>query len=826
MARFDYVQTNFTRGELSPRLQGRIDFQGFFNGVEELNNMIVIPHGGVMKRPGTQFVAETKQDNPTRLLPFEFSVEETYVLEMGGGYMRFFVNEGQLFTNGVSGASITNGTFDSDISGWDDDSQGAANIGHTSRGNGRLALNAGGSDHAIAHQDISITDTDTVHTIAFRIENATDSKRFLTRVKVGSSRGANDLYDNNLAPGWHVIDVDPQGTNTMHLAFETTDNQQGLIDIDDVEILDGVPVEIGTPWDDTEIFALKWVQSADIMWVCHPDHGPYQLKRFSPTEFSLVKFPYMNGPYRDVNQTPTTLTPSVSSTNARGTLTASSTVGINDGNGFLATDVGRLVRLKQSGTWGWAEIVDVNSSTEVDIVVGGDGFNNTNATADWRLGEWSGTTGWPQVVTFHDQRLVFGATDTNPQNIWFSAVADFDLFQPSARDGTVSNDDAINITISASQVNAIRWMESLNAGLAVGTSGAEFLIRAATTTDPLSPNSIEAERNTNRGSADIVPPAKIGHSLMFVQRGNRVIRELAFDFDIDGLRARDFSVVSEHLLRPRIVRLAYQQNRNSILWALRNDARLIGFTIESDQEVFAWHQHTIGGTFNGGDAFIESITNVTEGNLDQIWMVVRRDVNGTPVRYVEFMQEPWLNDEKPIEDAFFVDSGLTYDGSPTQTITGLDHLEGETVDVLADGAAHPQRVVSNGQIDLDFEASVVHVGFPYSAGLRTFPFNTGVEADTLSGKIKRIHKLHIFFYETVGAKYGYNASDLDTLQFRDSSMAMDQPVPPFTGFKDVNFPMSHDLDAHIVVRSTQPLPMTILQVAASMEFYRDAGGQQ
>jgi len=89
MARFDYVQTNFTRGELSPRLQGRIDFQGFFNGVEELNNMVVIPHGGVMKRPGTRYVAETKADSPTRLLPFEFSVEETYVLEMGGSYVRF-----------------------------------------------------------------------------------------------------------------------------------------------------------------------------------------------------------------------------------------------------------------------------------------------------------------------------------------------------------------------------------------------------------------------------------------------------------------------------------------------------------------------------------------------------------------------------------------------------------------------------------------------------------------------------------------------------------------------------------------------------------------
>ena len=824
MARFDYVQTNFTRGELSPRLQGRIDFQGFFNGVEVLQNMLVLPHGGVMKRPGTRFVGSVSdQTKPARLLPFEFSVEETYILALNDEVMRFYLNEGELVTNDLGGASITNGTFDSDLSGWSDISNGSGSV---SQNNGQAKFDGDGSgNEARLSQSVSISNTNTVHTLRLKLENRSEQFGFFPRLKIGSSQGATDLKDIDLAFGTHVVDFDPGGNSTVHVEIEYSGSR--TITLDNVVMLDNQPVEIEIPWDGQEIFTLKWVQSADVMWICHPDFFPRQLKRFGTTEFSLEFFDFVDGPYDEVNNTGTTLTPDATGLNTIATITASDTKGINGDQGFKANDFARWVRLKQNGKWGAGQIISVNSPTSVGVVIRDKDFDATTATADWRLGSWSSTTGWPEVPTFHDQRLIFGSSPSEPQALWMSKVGNFRNFAPTERDGSVLSDNGINVTISSSQVNAIRWLESLNAGLAVGTSGAEFLVRSATTTDPLGPDSIEVERNTNRGSADAVLPAKIGHSLMFVQRGNRVIRELAFDFDIDGLKARDFSIVSEHLLRPRIVRLAYQQNKDSILWALRADARLIGFTIESDQEVFAWHQHTLGGTFGDDDAFIESIGAIQESDIDQIWMVVRRDIDGVPTRYVEFMEEPWLQDQQPIEDAFFVDSGLTGTfGSPTSTVGGLDHLEGETVDVLADGSAHPQRVVQNGQIDLEFEATKVQVGLPYTAGFRTFPFNTGTEGDVMSGKIKRIHKLHVLFFDTVGAKYGYDPNELDTVQFRDSSMAMDQPVPPFTGTKDLNFPMRHDQDAYMIVRSDQPLPMTVLSAAASMEFYRDAGGQQ
>ncbi len=400
-----------------------------------------------------------------------------------------------------------------------------------------------------------------------------------------------------------------------------------------------------------------------------------------------------------------------------------------------------------------------------------------------------------------------------------SQSGDFNSFSPSATDNTVKPDNGLNITLSTSQVNFIRWLSSINSGLAVGTSGAEFLIRSATATDPLGPTSVEAVRQTTRGSAAFVPPARVGLSTIFVQRGNETVRELAFDFNVDGLVARDFSLVSEHLLRPGIFRVGYQQNPDSILWMVRGDNRLLGFTLESDQEVFAWHRHTIGGTSNGLDAAVETLTTTTEGGTDRVWMIVRRDINGQTKRYVEFLEFPWKNSESPIEDAFFVDSGLTGDftGNPQTTVSGLGHLEGETVKVLADGATHPDRVVSGGSIELTREAEKVHVGFGYTASIQTFPLDEGIRGQVSRGKVKRISQVHLLFHETVGALFGRNK--LDRMPFRDSSMNMNQPVPPFSGNKSFRMPMRHDELAFVRVESDQPLPSTVLNITAEMEFF-------
>jgi hypothetical protein len=482
-----------------------------------------------------------------------------------------------------------------------------------------------------------------------------------------------------------------------------------------------------------------------------------------------------------------------------------------------ATDI-EVTIIRDISFWGWAEIVDVRSSTEVDYIVRSpSGLGSTSATKNWRLGTWSGNTGWPEVPTFHNERLVWGANSGEPQTLWMSKTADISNHAPTTPQGTVQDDGAINITLATAQVNAIRWLSSINSGLAVGTSGAEFLIRSATTTKPLAPTSVEAIRQTNRGSEAYIPPARVGLSTIFVQRGGEAVRELAFDFNVDGLQSRDFSLVSDHLLRQGVKDLAYQQNPDSVLWAVRSDGALLGFTLESDQEVFAWHAHRLGGSLNGGPPEVDSIASITtDAGEDRVYMTVVRTIDGSPKRTIEYLETPWHEDDG-IENAFFLDSGLSGSfGTPTDTITGLDHLNGETVGVLADGAVHKDEVVQGGGIVLQRAVSTVQVGLKYDATVQTFPLDDGIRGGTTRGKVKRIHEAHVLFHETVGALLGQD--QLDRIQFRDPSISMDTAVPPFTGMKSLRLSAQWDTLSYIQVKSDQPLPCTVLNIVGELEY--------
>lgn len=916
MASYDIVQTNFSRGELSPRLKGRIDFQGYFNGVEDMENFVVLPHGGITKRPGTRFVAETALSlNPSRLLPFQFNTEESYVLEFTSQEVRFIRDGAQIQVNEVDTA-FTNGDFSSGGTGWTDASNGTGNVLFqtiATLGDGALLQSEGVGNEAVLRQSLTVdpADATSVHSVRVSSSSFFARKDIKFTVRVGSSAGANDLYERDMLTGEHVFDVDPGGNTTIYVDFvaEFDYNVFGYVAILDVEVIPSGPLRVLSPYTSADLDTLDWAQSADILFLACDGKPPYEFRRFGVADFSIVEYDYRDGPYLETNLTDTTLTPSGISGDI--TITASSTEGINGGTGFVAfSDEGRLIRLKSTDTeqdktagddvteqfsftffapsnnsikvtltntsssvvqnispgatveafegqdysltlntpsaggtvdfgiskapatgievtivrditvFGWVEILNVTSSTTAEVTVRGvNALGSASATKEWRLGAWADQTGWPRTVTFHNERLCWGGSGYNPQGLWMTKVADFNNFSPSEVQGEVLDDNAINITIAANEVNAIRWLSSINSGLAIGTSGSEFLVRSATTTKPIAPTSIEAVRQTSRGSAGFIPPASVGLSTMFVQRGAAAIRELAFDFNVDGLQSRDFSLVSEHLLRPKIKRIAYQQSPDSVLWAIREDGILLGFTIESDQQVFAWHKHNLGGVFtNSNNVVVDDIVTISrDDGAERLYMIARREINGLTAQFIEYLDPPWHNSESAIEEAFFVDSGLSGDfGSPTSVVSGLDHLEGETVSVLADGAVHPDVIVSSGQITLNYEVSKVQIGLPYTANVQTFPFDDGVRGDTLRGKTKRIHQLHVLFHESVGAKVGRET--LDVINFRDPSMNMDEAVPPFSGLKSVRVPCQWDALAYARVVSDQPLPCTVLNIVAEMEY--------
>ena len=671
MGRVAVQLTNFTGGELSPRLDGRNDLVKYNSGCKTLENMIVYPHGSASRRSGTQFVAEVKDSTKkTRLISFEFSTVQTYILEFGDQYIRFYKDNGQILSGGSA-------------------------------------------------------------------------------------------------------------------------------------------YEIASPFLEAELFDIKFAQSADTMYICHPNHHPRKLTRTGHTNWVLTTDVIINGPFMDHNVETTTLQASHKIVGATTTVTASSTTGINVNQGFLSTDVGRLIHISS----GHLKITSVTSTT---VVVGTviEDLSTVLATTDFALGSFSDTTGYPSCVTFFEQRLVFAATKTQPQTIFFSRSADYENFDDQYHE-TVADDDAIVYTIASNQVNAIRFLTATRT-LIIGTAGGEFAVNGGGTGEAITPTNILINKQSNHGAANVDGIA-VGNATLFLQRAKRKIRELAYNFDVDGYVAPDLTILSEHITESGITQMAYQEEPNSIIWCVRTDGQLLGFTYQREQQVTAWHRHIFGGSFSSGNAVCESVEVLPTDNSEyQVWVIIKRTINGATKRYVEYLHN--LDFDETDDTSFnYLDSQLAYNGSATTTISGLDHLEGQTVSVLADGATHPNKTVSSGAITLDRSSTKVKVGLPYVSLLQTMRIDAGADNGTSQSKTKRIYEITARLYESIGIEIGPDLDNMERIPFRSSANPMDSGVNVFTGDKEIEFRGNYETDGFIVVRQTQPLPLTILSLYPKLQ---------
>ena len=726
MARVAAQLTNFTAGELSPRLDGRNDLSKYPAGCKTLENIVIYPHGAAARRPGTQFIAEVKTSSAkTRLIPFEFSTTQTYILEFGNQYMRVYKDKGQVLSGGS--------------------------------------------------------------------------------------------------------------------AFE-----------------------ISTPYLTAELFDIKFAQSADVMYLTHPSHETKKLSRTGHTAWTLATVDFTNGPFLDTNTSTTTFQPSGTSGSVNITASAST---------FVSTDVGRLIRIGD----GIAKVTGFTSATVVAVTTSTN-FANTNAVTDWSLGAFSETTGFPSCVTFFEQRLVFAATLNKPQTLYFSKSGDYENMDANIG-GTVADDDAIVYTIASNQVNAIRFLSPTRT-LIIGTAGGEFAVYGGGDNDAITPTNIIIKKQSNFGGAN-VDAVPVGNATLFLQRAKRKIRELAYNFDVDGYIAPDLTILAEHITKGGITQMAYQEEPLSIVYAVREDGELVALTYQRDQQVVAWHRHIFGGVFGTGNAVCESVA-VIPTDLDEyeVYVIIKRTINGATKRYVEVLNT--FDFTETDNTSFnYLDSQLNYDGVSStlngdisnsattvvvadgtnfnssgkikigkeiiaytgkstnnltgctrgqnlttaaahtsgdtvdqvvETLSGLTHLEGQTVSILADGATHPTKTVSSGAISLDRAAKKVKVGLSYTSLLQTMRIDAGSQNGTSQGKTKRIYEITIRLFETVGVEVGPDLDNMERIPFRSSANPMNEGIAPFTGDKEVEFRGNYDTDGFIVVRQTQPLPLTVLSV--------------
>ena len=600
-----------------------------------------------------------------------------------------------------------------------------------------------------------------------------------------------------------IASVKTASAKTRLIPFEFSTTQTYILEFgnnyirffkDKGQILSGgSPYEISTPYLTAELFDIKFAQSADVMYLVHPNHETMKLSRTGHTSWSLDEVEFTDGPYLAINTTSTTMTPGAT-TGTGITLAASA-------NTFASTDVGRLINF----TNGYAKIVSFVDAQNVTIDIKDD-FDNTTATADWKLGAFSDTTGHPSCVSFYEQRLVFAGTTSEPQTVFFSKAGDYE----NMTSGT-NADDAMVYTIAANQVNVIRYLKAQRT-LVIGTTAAEYTVSADGTDASITPTNITIKKQSSYGSAN-VDAVTAGNAILFLQKAKRKIRELAYNFDSDSYVAPDLTILNDAVTDSGIVQMEWQQEPDNILWCVREDGQLAALTYQRSEAVVSWHRHILGGTFGSGNAVVESIASISgEINEDELWVIVKRTVNGATVRYVECFSD-FDFDETAATDFKFLDSHLSYSGSATSSLSGLDHLEGQTVSILADGSVHANKVVSSGAISLDRSVTKACVGLSYDSVLQTMRIEGGAAEGTSQGKIKRISKVVLRLFETVGVKVGPSLNNLETIPFRTTSSNLSAPVDTLIeGDKEIEFDDDYNSDGHIFIKQDQPLPASILAI--------------
>lgn len=841
MAKVSPLQGNFNTGEVSPLLFGRVDQERYAASLAKCLNYIPTIQGGLVRRSGTMFVSEVKDSSKyTRLVRFEFSITQAYMLEFGNQYIRFYRDNGLITSTAqdISGITKANPAV-------------VTYVGADTYANGdRIIITGVVGMTQVNNREFIVAGVDTV------------------------------------ANTFQLHDV--LGSNVNSSAYDTYTSGGTVAEV----------YEIASTYVEADLFQLKFTQSADILYIVHPSYAPRKLSRTAHTSWTLSTIDFLDGPYLNANTTATTLTPSAA-TGTGVTLTASATTGINDDAGFASSDVGRLIRIKQGSIWGYVKITGWTSTTVVTVDVINT-LTSTAAKATWRMGVWSTTTGFPTCIVFFEDRLFFAGCPDSPQRLDGSRSGDYENFAPSDTDGTITASHGLGFVLNSNDVQVIRWMTSDEKGLLCGTVKAEWVVRPSSQNEALSPTNITAKQATSYGS-DNIQPVQADKATLFVQRAGRKIRELIYFYDVDGFKAPDLTVLSEHITQTAIVELAYQREPQSIIWGVRYDGVLCAMTYERDLDALrvGWARHIVGGYSDAAqsDALVESVSVIpsSDGERDDVWLVVQREINGHTKRFVEYIVKTF-DAETDQNDAFFVDCGLSYDNpiditnateaNPVvitanshgfvngdrviisdiigmqdlngntytvanktantfeltnsngtningtafedyvsggyvrklvSTVSGLFHLEGETVSVLGDGAVQPDKTVSNGKISLAVAAGRVQVGYGYNSDGQMVRLEAGAQDGTSLGKTRRTHHVGFLLHRTLGLQIGLSFDELTRLTFRNSSDPGSRAPALFSGIISESLDADYDFDNQICWRQDQPLPSMILAVMPQLQ---------
>lgn len=578
----------------------------------------------------------------------------------------------------------------------------------------------------------------------------------------------------------------------------------------------GEPYEVVTPYLEPDLFDIHYVQSADVLSLVHPGYAPRELRRLGALDWALTTISFVPGIVAPASATAAahagsspgtpishqyavtalaadTLEESLRSPSSN---TVSNDLGIagayNTVTWPAVTGAARYNVYKiENGLWGFVGQAGTSLSfTDNNITP------DTSRTPPTLSNPFDGEDNYPAAVSYYEQRRWFAGTRNKPQNVW------------ATRSGTESNlassiptrdDDAIAFRIAAREVNTVRHIVPLS-NLVLLTASAEWRVSPANS-DVLTPATVSPRPQSYVG-ANNVQPAVVNNNLLYAAARGGHVRELSYNWQANGYITADLSILAPHLFDyRRVLDMAFSRAPHPILWCVSSSGELLGLTYVPEQQVQGWHRHsTIRGAF-------ESVCCVTEAEEDAVYTIARRVIEGQTRRYVERLHTRRMGTPA---DAFFVDAGLTYEGAPATTFSGLSHLEGEIVNILADGAVMPPQQVVDGTITLQQPASKVHVGLPITADLVTLPMAFEAQAAG-QGRVKNVSNVWLRLNESSGVMVGPSFETLTQIKQRTNEPYGSPPRLISGEFK--HLVKSNWTDSgQVFVRQVEPLPVTLVSM--------------
>ena len=893
MAQTRTYTRSFAGGEVSPEMWGRIDDVKFQTGAAKLQNFIALPQGPAENRPGTAFVREVKDSTKrTRLIPFTFSTTQTMVLEMGARYFRFH----------TQGATIGPGTP-------------AAYNGATSYVVGNLVSSGGVNYYCIAPTTGNAPPNATywyaMPAGIYEIPNPY-AEADLFDIHYVQSADVLTLVHPGYAPRelrrlgattWTLVTISFASTVTSPTGLSVTANRGEALNITaftaanpgvattignhgfsvgDPVYVDGGAWNTGTfsdgyytvntaPASNTLSFkaydtGIPLDTTALVSWT---SGGFVQFgdKSLDFTSYYVVTTIAPNGIDESAPSSAATADNNLNAAGSSNTITWSSVTGAARYN----------IYKRQNGLYGLIGQTDLTTFTDNNI---GPDMGITPPIIDT---VFASAGNYPGAVSYFEQRRVFAGTTNAPQTMWMTRTgteSDISYHIP------IQDTDRIAFRVAAREANTIRHIVPLTQLLAL-TSAAEWRI-SPVNSDTITPTTISVRPQSYVG-ANNVQPSIVNNTVVYCSARDGHVRELGYSWQASGFVTGDLSLRSTHLFdNYDITDMCYSKAPQPLLWFISSTGSMLGLTYIPEQQVGAWHQHVTDGSY-------ESCAAVAEGAEDRLYVVVKRTIGGVTKRYVERFASRQVT---TIENCFFVDCGLTYDGTNTtattvtvtgstylpsdtltitassaifqfpststpptdindaivmtdsagnkyrlriigttsttvatarvdvtlpaalrntattvwafarDTISGLSHLEGKTVSILADGAVMPQVVVASGQVTLQRASVLVHVGLPYESDLETLPMALQMEAFG-QGRAKNVNEAFLRVYRSSGIFVGPDNDNLTEAKQRTT-----EPYGSPPGLKTdeigVKLTPTWRQSGRIYVRQADPLPLTIV----------------